>query len=259
MKAVYRTITLPILIFAVLLILASCGIIPSGTETTSTSEESTAEAAGFITNARKYDYNENNVAVLNVENKSDSAYTINIKLYYKDSQGNNIGTDNATFEGFPPGYSNNFFFEPGKKFSSFSYDITAVKCKNKSIADSIEVENARLTVDKLPKSTFSSTPNSSNIYHVTIMAGFDTKNISNTSLLYYYECAVINRRGEMYLLDNNRKCTIIDPLSTKGELRIVDFTDILWEDADSFEFPSELEGADVLVSIKSVEVCPAYW
>ena len=257
MKSVFRTITVYILIFAVLSSLASCSI-PSYENSSTASGSQASEVAGFITSARKYDYKGGNVAVLNVENRSDKAYTITIKVYYKDSRGNNIATATTTFDGFPAGYSNNFFFDPNGIFNSFTYDITAVEYKGKSNVGSIVIDNARLTVGSLPQSTFSTLPNSSNIYNVTVMASFEANNISNDRLLYYFECAVITRKGEMYLLDNNRKNTRIDPLTKQNNQRLVVFTDTLWDDVSTFEFPSELEGATVLVSIKSVETCPSY-
>jgi len=68
-----------------------------------------------------------NVMILNIENKSDEAYTITIKAKYLDSAGNVIGTEDRTFEGFAANWSNYFVFAPGYEFDKFTFDFSAKK------------------------------------------------------------------------------------------------------------------------------------
>ena len=68
-----------------------------------------------------------NVMILNIENKSDEAYTITIKAKYLDSAGNVIGTEDRNFEGFAANWSNYFVFAPGYEFDKFTFDFSAKK------------------------------------------------------------------------------------------------------------------------------------
>ena len=70
---------------------------------------------------------DSNVVILNVENKSNEAYTITIKGNYLDASGNVIKTETKTFEGFAANWSNYFVFAPSIKFDKFTFEFSAKK------------------------------------------------------------------------------------------------------------------------------------
>ena len=82
-------------------------------------------AAGFVVRDRKYDYEGNNLVILNVENHTNNNYAITIKGRYLDADGAVLKEESKTFEGFAAGWKNYFFFVPGIPFEQFTYSLEA--------------------------------------------------------------------------------------------------------------------------------------
>ena len=77
----------------------------------------------FVVSEKKYDYNDANLMLLYVENQTNRHYDITIHGTYLDENGETIGEETQTFEGFAAGWSNNFIFYPRKAFDSFTYTL----------------------------------------------------------------------------------------------------------------------------------------
>ena len=113
---------------------------PKPTET-QPQEDPPQQSGQFSVKEKTYDYNGANVSILQVENKSEQAYTITITGKFKDSNGKVIKTESKTFEGFPGGWSNYFVFQPGVKYSNVSWDMKADVFNGETLAQHIFVGN----------------------------------------------------------------------------------------------------------------------
>lgn len=80
---------------------------------------------GFVVKDKKYDYEGNNLMILNVENQTDKNYKVTIKGQYLDESGAVLKEESKTYEGFAAGWNNNFFFVPGIPFERFAYTLEA--------------------------------------------------------------------------------------------------------------------------------------
>ena len=79
----------------------------------------------FVTMYKTYTYKGHDVAIIKLENHTTQNYTVTINAKYLDADGNELKTETQTFEGFPSGWENHFFFNPGIRFSNFTYTLTA--------------------------------------------------------------------------------------------------------------------------------------
>lgn len=98
----------------------------------------------FVVSEKKYDYNGANLELLYVENQTDRHYDITIHGTYLDENGETIGEETQTFEGFASGWSNHFIFYPRKAFATFTYTVDMVASSG---VTSIEGHKIK-TVDK---------------------------------------------------------------------------------------------------------------
>ncbi len=97
---------------------------PSESKTpTDYSENVTTQESGFVVSDKMYDFEGNNLVVLNVENKTNKNYYLYIYAQYLDEDGNVLKEETRKFEGFAAGWKNNFFFIPGIPFAKFSYKM----------------------------------------------------------------------------------------------------------------------------------------
>lgn len=99
----------------------------------------TGEADDFSANMSLYNYGSNNVAVLEVKNQGEMNSLVTVNGSYLDEDGNVIGTESKTFNGFEPGLVNNFIFNPGYAFAEFTYTVTAEETGRTPYASQIEV------------------------------------------------------------------------------------------------------------------------
>ena len=83
------------------------------------------QSGGFLVSEKKYDFDGNNLVVLNVENQTDKNYSIAIHMTYLDESGVILQEETKTFEGFAAGWKNYFFFLPEIAFDRFSYTLQA--------------------------------------------------------------------------------------------------------------------------------------
>ena len=92
-------------------------------ESTSGDPSNAPVSGEFVVSDKKYAYNDANLVLLNVENKTDRHYNVTIKGKYLDENGETIQEETQTFEAFPSGWSNNFIFYPKIAFDSFTYEL----------------------------------------------------------------------------------------------------------------------------------------
>ena len=79
---------------------------------------------GFVIKSKKYDYEDNNVVIMNVENQSKNNYTVTVDMTYYDDAGNEIVKESQFFEGFDANWQKYFIFKPDRAFSSYKYTLT---------------------------------------------------------------------------------------------------------------------------------------
>jgi len=87
-----------------------------------TIDETSAE--GFVIKSKKYDYEDNNVVIMNVENQTENNYTVTVDMIYCDDGGNEITKESQSFEGFASNWQKYFLFQPNKSFASYEYTLT---------------------------------------------------------------------------------------------------------------------------------------
>ena len=87
-----------------------------------TIDETSAEE--FVIKSKKYDYEDNNVVIMNVENQSENNYTVTVDMTYYDDGGNEITKESQSFEGFASNWQKYFLFQPNKSFASYEYTLT---------------------------------------------------------------------------------------------------------------------------------------
>ena len=233
---------------------------PKPTET-QPQEDPPQQSGQFSVKEKTYDYNGANVSILQVENKSEQAYTITITGKFKDSNGKVIKTESKTFEGFPGVWSNYFVFQPGVKYSSASWDMKADVFNEKTVAqyfypgDKAVLQIRWGHVDKngnyyVPTNVEQA---KSSPKHVCLIFGIT--NMSNT-----YQTP-INFSGDVVVFDSNGKLCYLSEASSgniepgngfgdAGSNPIV--TDVLWENKDLYVLPDNFKKITGLYAVKSV-------
>ena len=94
----------------------------------------------FNVSQKKYTFKGNNVMLLNVENTSDKAYSIEITASYKSAGGKIIKSELISFEGFAPNWSNYFVLNPEISFDEFEFDIKTTAYSGKVLADKVHLD-----------------------------------------------------------------------------------------------------------------------
>ena len=97
------------------------------------------DPSDFSAQASLHTFGKNNVVILEVENQGSTNSKVTVTGTYLDGEGNVIGTEEKTLDGFSAGWKNNFVFNPGYAFASFTYVIKAVKTDFVSDAEEVEI------------------------------------------------------------------------------------------------------------------------
>ena len=93
-------------------------------------EDNSATRGQLRIEEKKYNYNSNNVMILNVENNSDGVYTITLTCHFKNEAGEDVKVEKRSIEGFPAKHQSYVVLKPHIKFSSFDYEVD-IKPHNK--------------------------------------------------------------------------------------------------------------------------------
>ena len=114
---------------------------PSATVTpTATSDKTTDVDGVFNVSEKKYTFKGNNVMLLNVENTSDKAYSIEITASYKSAGGKSIKSEVISFEGFAPNWSNYFVLNPQISFDKLEFELKATPYSGPVLADKVHLD-----------------------------------------------------------------------------------------------------------------------
>lgn len=87
-------------------------------------EETQSEVAGFVIKEKKFRYGEQDIVLLNIENKTGKDYTLTVNGTYFDESGNVLRNETQSFEDFVAGYQGYFVFHPEMAFDTFSFTLS---------------------------------------------------------------------------------------------------------------------------------------
>ena len=148
---------------------------------------------GFVIKSKKYDYEGNNVVILNLENQSENNYTVTVNMTYCDGAGNTLGEDLQSFEGFAANWQKYFVFEPNKPFDSYTYEIALEEYSGECYAQYVDISFGQLeeawtevegdTVTKYPSIISTCYPKNSSGYQ--LMTGYHLVVIDNTGKIFF--------------------------------------------------------------------------
>lgn len=236
---------------------------PKPTET-QPQEDPPQQSGQFSVKEKKYDYNGANVTILQVENKSQQAYTITITGKFKDSSGKVIKTESKTFEGFPAGWSNYFIFQPGVKYSSVSWNMSTDVFNGEALAQYIHPADKvtyRITRGLSDGSGKFIVPSSNEEIdrckeYVSVWCRFQN--------MYFYSefSGLINYSMDLVVFDNSGCLIFIGTPGIQtnigytsnsfGDSMPMFVTDVLWENKDQYVLPPNLNTLTGIMSVTSV-------
>ena len=114
---------------------------PGATVTPMATPDNVANVDGvFVVSDKKYDYDGKNIVIMNVENTSDKAYSIEITASYKSAGGKSIKSEVISFEGFAPNWSNYFVLNPQISFDKFEFELKATPYSGPVLADKVHLD-----------------------------------------------------------------------------------------------------------------------
>ena len=87
-------------------------------------KETQSEVAGFVIKEKKFRYGEQDIVLLNIENKTGKNYTLTVNGTYFDESGNVLRNETQSFEDFVAGYQGYFVFHPEMAFDTFSFTLS---------------------------------------------------------------------------------------------------------------------------------------
>ena len=235
---------------------------PKPTET-QPQEDSPQQNGQFSVKEKKYDYNGANVSILQVENKSQQAYTITITGKFKDSSGKVVKTESKTFEGFQAGWSNYFIFQPGVKYSSVTWGMETAEFNGDTLAqclspgthsdtsllqtyvdDNGKAHTAPVTPDCKLETAIKATLYSTFKYDGDELLGIKT------------QFAVVDGNGELITISNARYLGQIATTNGEeipwGEGILLCGTGYSWADRDKYVMPDRLKNITVIRYVVSV-------
>ena len=106
--------------------------------------------ATFLVKDKKYTLNENDILLLDITNETEQNYSIKLTVTYYDDKGDELKTDEFSFEQFAAGYQNNFVFQPKIKFSKYTYAIKASPFAGEIIVDKFQFQFVELYETRMP-------------------------------------------------------------------------------------------------------------
>ena len=100
---------------------------PSGnTGDTVEYEKTTTHEVGdgqFVFKEQKYEYDGNNLVIINVKNETSQNYTLTIHYTCYDESGAEVVSETRKYDGFAANYSQNILLLPMKPFDTYTYTI----------------------------------------------------------------------------------------------------------------------------------------
>ena len=225
-------------------------------------EDPPQQSGQFSVKEKKYDYDGANVSILQVENKSEQAYTITITGKFKDANGKVIKTESKTFEGFPGGWSNYFVFQPGIKYSSASWDMKMEQYTGNMIANyfdfggKVSCQAKRVCVNNNGEEVFIITPEIIKELKEVVAVSIGYGPVVSTYV------TPINIAVDTILFDTNGKILHIGKSSAANIVAnepydryltvVYSITDIPWSDIDTFNMPDNLKNVTGILAIRHI-------
>lgn len=218
-------------------------------------------SSGLITTANKYDYQDENVIVLDITNYTSKNYTLTIEGIYKDVNGEKIKSEKQIYDGFSAGWSNCLIFDPGIKFDSFSFEVTAEEYTGKTFSNYVEFGNiANCSVSWLPSDGSGKLVIPTSPEHHATLSNYVTLFVGVRGVSTYPE--KIKYKGEVVVFDSLNDIWCIQTPGIQGNvpageigLSIYEMTDEIWEDGKHYELPKKLQNATGAVAVKYVVKC----
>ena len=191
---------------------------------------------GFVIKSKKYDYEENNVVIMNVENQSENNYTVTVDMTYYDDGGNQITKESQSFEGFSANWQKYFMFKPDRAFSSYEYKLTTEvfdgECYDKTFTfdDNVVVKEGRVTLGEDENGIDKGLGRG--------ILGFIKYKYDYPQLLEFWLTAVFfDKNGEIYYISTMSKEINEAPYMENEFCR-----ELVLGTKDSVEWPEELKG-----------------
>jgi len=190
---------------------------------------------GFTIKAKKYDYEENNVVLLSVENQSENNYTVTVDLTYYDDAGKEITKESQSFEGFAANWQKYFLFKPDKAFSSYEYKLTTENFSGECYGKNFNFEHTGIREGRVSLGL------DENGNHKGlgkgILGDIVVRYESSEILDFWVTPIFFDTNGEIYFIDSLRKVGNKPPYAdyTVSSVLVVGTE-------ESVDFPKELNG-----------------
>lgn len=113
--------------------------VPEGSDNTDDNPPAAADPGDFSVQVSLHTYKTGNIALVEVKNQGEANSRVTVTGSYLDENGDVIGTESKSFDGFEPGLVNNFIFNPGYAFADFAYTVAAEETEKTPYASQIEV------------------------------------------------------------------------------------------------------------------------
>lgn len=213
---------------------------------------------GIIVKAEKYAYNDSDVIVMHVDNRSSNAYMLTIEGYFYDANGNELKTRTTKFDGFPGGFSNYFLLQPGIKFDSFEYKITTESYRYKTLADYL-----KLPTELRSYSSDSCLQENSSI-HTDKVLDMNKTYVALWTHLYPFvntypgplcisgHILIFDNKGELYLIHEVSSYALSNDHNNTGPVIQSYVSDVPIENINRFEYPENLVNANGMFALSWV-------
>ena len=197
-------------------------------EVSDTSE--TAEMTGdFSVKEKVYDYEGNNIAILDVTNNTNKDLAVTITCTYLDGEGKELGSDTQSFGQYSAGYQNYHLFNPGFAFERVSYQLEVEEPTEPMYAKNITFvvhsisEYKGLTQDELNNLD----PDANPVYHPALYAKQGYSNGNSMDVAIGYHWIFFNEKEEVLTIVSkpHPEPTIVNPIHPE-----VDSTFCAWVD-----------------------------
>ena len=190
---------------------------------------------GFVIKSKKYDYEDNNVVIMNVENQSENNYTVTVDMTYYDDGGNEITKESQSFEGFSANWQKYFMFKPDRAFSSYEYKLTTENFSGECYGKNFNFEHTGVREGRVSLG-LDENGNSKGLGK-GILSDIVVRYEFSEILDFWVTPIFFDPNGEIYFIDSLRKVGSKPPYAdyTVSSVLIVGTE-------ESVDFPDELNG-----------------
>ena len=180
----------------------SQAFVPVGDSNGTESGGAATVTGGFIVSEKKYDFEGNNLVVLNVENQTDKNYTITINGAYLDENGEVLREETQAFEGFEAGWKNYFLFQPDLTFDSFTYTLDVQEFSGECVASKMEISWNPGEVTRIITNFAPVTGDSDD--RLILNAHLYFNDTGTIPMDIYFHVVILNSQGEIFRINEPR-------------------------------------------------------